>query len=155
MSLFSAALTEKIKKRLSRADAAPCAILPAIHDIQDEFDYVGPEHMAELARVFQLPLDQIEEVASFYTMIRRTKGARYKITCCDSPSCMMTGAKETLAKLHEHAAKHPEGTFSVEAVPCLGVCGQSPVLLVNKERHHQVTADKVESLMSDYAKRQR
>lgn len=152
MSLFSNALKEKIQRRITRAESPQCAILPIIHDIQDEFDYVGPEHMRALAEEYKLSLKLIEEVSSFYTMIRREKGATYKITCCDSPSCMMTGAKDTIKALHTHAARYPAGTFSVEAVPCLGVCGMSPALTVNKERHHNVTADKVESLLDSYHK---
>jgi NADH:ubiquinone oxidoreductase subunit E len=36
-------------------------------------------------------------------------------------------------------------------VPCLGVCDQAPAMLVNKDRHHKVTIENVDQILSKYA----
>jgi NADH-quinone oxidoreductase subunit E len=155
MSVFSAAVEEKINHFLGRYETRRSAILPILHLIQDEYGWIKDEHIEELDHKFQLHRIHVREVATFYSMYRLHEPKPFRILFCDNIVCCIMGAKATMAKVQEHIDAYEksgkESPFSLQGVPCLGVCDGAPAMLINKDRHLKINADNVGDVMRKYA----
>lgn len=154
MSVFCTKIRERIEHFLQRYETKRSAILPILHEIQDEYGWIKEEHIAGLEAEYGLPRVHVQEVATFYSMYRLSEPKKYRILFCDNIVCTIMGAKESMAKVEQHLAGYQKRgedcPFSLQGVPCLGVCDGAPAMLVNKERHLLVTADKVEGILNRY-----
>lgn len=154
--VFSSKLQETIKKELTRYETKRSSILPILHAIQDECGWVQEKHIDALESVHGLNRVQVKEVLTFYKAYYQKKPRKHPIQFCDNIVCCMMGAKEVMEKIEGHIKrleeKHGENApFEMIGVPCLGVCDQAPAMLVNKDRHHKVTVENVDQILSKYA----
>jgi NADH-quinone oxidoreductase subunit E len=154
-SRFSPDLQKRIEKYLGRYETKRSSILPILHAVQDERDWIAPEDVAELESVYGLAAVDVNEVLTFYTMYRKTPPKPYRLEVCGSISCWLLGADETIAEVRkEIEAAEKQGRplpFEVHKVECLGVCGYAPVALVNKDRYLNVTPAEALKLIREYS----
>jgi NADH-quinone oxidoreductase subunit E len=151
-TVFSPGMHEKIKAELSRYETKRSSILPILHALQDEYGWVQDKHIDALEGLYDLHRVHIKEVLTFYKAYRQQPPKKFEIEFCDNIVCCMMGAKEAMEKIERHIEKQGDNSpFAMKGVPCLGVCDQAPAMLVNKDRHHKVTADKVDGVLSKYA----
>lgn len=78
---------------------------------------------------------------------------KYKISMCKGTACYVRGAPEVLDRLSREIGIEPgdstdNGLFSLEVVRCLGACGLSPVMTVNKDVHALMKADIVPAILA-------
>ncbi len=151
---FDPQVSEKIANLLGRFETKRSAILPALHVIQDHYGYIDEKHMELLETKFDLHRVWVREVATFYSMYRLKPGKKFRIYFCDNIVCTMRGAKPAMKRIQQYidSVKHETGTdlFSLEGVPCLGVCDGAPAMLVNKDRHLNMDEDKVCKVLETY-----
>lgn len=156
MSMFSDALQGKIQHYLGRYETKRSAILPILHEIQDECGWIQPKHIDALEEEFGLLKVHVREVATFYAMYRLEECKPVRVYLCDNLVCCMLGAQKVKEKIQSFIKspdfKEREGKFSVETVPCLGVCDGAPAMLVNKDRYLNVTVDNVGEILKTYEK---
>ena len=152
-STFDTALQAKIRQQLDRFETRRSAILPILNDIHAAHGFVTPEQVQALEDEFELPRVQVQEVITFYSRYRQQQPARYHVQFCDNIVCRMFASQQLIDKLKEKAASCAAGLLSVEPVPCLGVCDGAPAMLVNDERHLQVTCDNVDEIIDGYLQR--
>ncbi|MCS6953634.1 MAG: NAD(P)H-dependent oxidoreductase subunit E [Bryobacterales bacterium] len=135
------------------------ALVPMLLYAQDEVGAVTPEVVEEIGRRLGVSTLEIEEVISYYSMLRRTPAGKHHIQICTNISCMLLGAEE----LWEHACRRlgighrevtPDGQFSLEEVECIGACSWAPALLVNYDYHHHMTPEKLDRLIESLRKPQ-
>jgi NADH-quinone oxidoreductase subunit E len=154
MSVFSKTLQDKIQHYLNRYETKRSAILPVLHEIQDECGWIQPKHIEALETEYGLHRVHVREVASFYSMYRLEEPKPLRIYFCDNIVCTMMGAKKVMDKIQTHI-KNTEKSgkpckFSLQGVPCLGVCDGAPAMLVNKERHLKVNIDNIDQILKQY-----
>ncbi len=151
MSVFSQKLQERIQHYLGRYETKRSAILPILHEIQDECGWIRPEHVLALEKEYELGRVEVQEVATFYSMYRLEEPKPLRIYFCDNIVCTMMGADKVMDKIQEHiqapTADGKPSPFSLKGVPCLGVCDGAPAMLVNKERFLKVSVDNVEDIL--------
>jgi len=128
------------------------ALIPMLMFAQDETGSITPELVAEVASRLSLEPPQVEEVVSYYTMLRRKPAGRHHIQICTNISCLLNGAEQLWA----HASNKlgigdkevtADGEFSLEEVECIGACSWAPALQVGYEFHHQMTIEKFDRLI--------
>src|SRR3954468_13215276 len=102
MSVFSKTLQDKIKHYLGRYETERSAILPILHEIQDECGWIQPSHMLALETEYGLPRVQVQEVASFYSMYRLSELKPLRIYFCDNIVCTMMGAGKVMDTIKQH-----------------------------------------------------
>ena len=158
---FSPALEARFEKLLKSYPPGRqrSAMVPMLLYAQDEIGAVTPELVAEVAhRVGVQPL-QVEEVASYYSMLHKKPLGRYHVQVCTNISCLLTGGVE----LWEHACSKlgighkqvtADGQFSLEEVECMGACSWAPAVQVNYDFHHFVTPEKLDRLLESLRKMQ-
>ncbi len=128
------------------------ALVPMLLYAQDEVGAITPELVAEVSRRLNLAPLQVEEVVSYYSMLRRKPAGKHHLQICTNISCMLVGGTE----LFDHACRRlgignqevtPDGQFSLEEVECLGACSWGPALQVNYDYHHDMTPEKLDRLI--------
>ncbi len=128
------------------------ALIPMLLYAQDEVGSVTPELVQEVSRRLDLKPLEVEEVVSYYSMLRTRPAGRHHIQICTNISCQLAGGQE----LFEHACRRlgignkevtPDGLFSLEEVECLGACCWAPAVQVNYDYHHMVTSEALDRLI--------
>lgn len=154
MSAFSKTLQDRIKHYLGRYETPRSAILPILHEIQDECGWIQPSHVEALEAEYGLHRVHVREVASFYSMYRLSEPKPLRIYFCDNIVCTMMGANKVMDKIRQHIKKTEDSgkkcSFSLTGVPCLGVCDGAPAMLVNKERYLKVSTENIEDILRTY-----
>jgi NADH-quinone oxidoreductase subunit E len=130
------------------------AMIPMLLYAQDELGSVSDDLIAEVARRTGVTPLQVNEVVSYYTMLRRKPAGKYHVQVCTNVSCLLRDADQ----LFEHACKKlgldnhgvtPDGQFSIEEVECMGACSWAPAVQVNYAFHHDVTPEKLDRLLDE------
>jgi NADH-quinone oxidoreductase subunit E len=135
------------------------AMVPMLLYAQDEVGYVSQELVEEVARRIGVEPLRVEEVASYYSMLRRKPLGKHHLQVCTNISCLLTGGVE----LWEHACKKlgignkevtADGQISLEEVECMGACSWAPAVQVNYDFHHNMTPEKLDRLLDSLRKLQ-
>lgn len=157
MSHFSDGLKKKIESYLTRYETKRSSILPILHAIQDEQDWISDQDIEALEKEFSLSAVDVREVMTFYTMYRKSPPKPYRFEICKSISCWLMGADDTIRAVRGEIEKAQQENrplpFEVHAVECLGQCGYAPSTLINKDRHNNVTPERALELIKEYSKR--
>jgi NADH-quinone oxidoreductase subunit E len=136
---------EAIRKRLP-PEANSTLVLPCLQRIQDDRGYIADEDIDALIEYLGVPRIQVEEVLTFYTMLRRKPIGRWHLQVCRNVSCSMRGAERLIDHLSRQldvapGQTTPDGRFTLSTVECLGSCGTAPVVMVNG-RYHELQDEK-------------
>ncbi len=154
---FSDELKARIKSFLTRYETKRSSILPILHAIQDEKDWISEDDVALLESEFDLSAVDVREVLTFYSMYRTSPPEPWRLEICNSISCWLMGSKKTLEaaerRIQEAKSRGEKLPFSCREVECLGLCGKGPVGFVNKERHENVTPERALQLMEEYSQK--
>jgi len=119
-------------------------LIEQLHKINDTFRGLHERHLVALAKLMNIPMVEVYEVATFYhhfEVIREGEQApQFTLRVCDGLSCEMAGAATLLNKL-----KASLGTSKVKVVsaPCVGRCEQAPVAVVHQHEIGHATVEKV------------
>jgi len=142
---------EKLKQRLPPG-LDSTLVLPCLRRIQEDRGYVADEDIDGLVGYLGVPRIQIEEVLTFYSMLRRKPIGRYHVQVCHNVSCSMRGAERLIDRLSRRLGVQPgqttpDGRFTLSRVECLGSCGTAPVVMVNESYHELQTDESLEQLI--------
>jgi formate dehydrogenase subunit gamma len=123
----------------------PGALLPILHELQDELGYIPPESVPLIAKELNLSRAEVHGVITYYHHFRQAPPGRHVVRVCCAEACQAVGG-EALA---EHAKARLEGTdLTLEPVYCLGLCAIGPALQIDETRlHARVTPENFDVLM--------
>lgn len=155
---FSPELKKVIEGYLKRFETKRSSILPVLHAIQDEKDWISDADVEELEKTYGLAAVDVREVLTFYAMYRTSPPKPFRFHVCNSISCWLMGSQKTIAAIQKRiddaqSAGKPI-PFEVKAVECLGVCGYAPAAFINKDRHFNVTPELALKLVDEYCKKE-
>lgn len=129
------------------------ALLPILHAIQQEFGYIDSAATPLLADSLNLSQAEIHGVISFYHEFRHTRPGRHIIRICVAEACQARGS-ETLvdnltAKLGIGLGEtSADGTFTLEAIYCLGNCALGPSALVDDRLIGRLTPARLDTILT-------
>jgi NADH-quinone oxidoreductase subunit E len=128
------------------------ALIPSLQIAQKEAGYLSPEALREIAKIFELSPNEVNEVASFYSMLYKKPVGKYVIQVCTNISCMLCNAEEILAHLTSRLGIKPGETspdqkYTLMEVECLGSCGTSPVVQINEKYYEDLTREKIDAIL--------
>ena len=129
------------------------ALLPILHAIQEKYGYVPPETVTIIAGELNLSRAEVHGVISYYHHFRDKAPGKNVIQVCMAESCQAMGAvglvehiEERLdCKMHQTNAC---GSVTLEPVYCLGLCAQSPAIMINEQLHAKMTSQKIDALLA-------
>lgn len=152
MSVLSTQSVQRIRSVMNRYPDSRSALLPALHTAQNEMGWVSRDSMEEVAEILDISVDQVEEVASFYTMYYTEPVGTYVLEVCKTLPCSILGAYEIIDYLSQKLGIQPgettpDGMFTLFRVECLAACHRAPVMQVNHRYYQDLTPEKVDALI--------
>lgn len=154
---FSPETLQKIQELILHypKDQQKSALIPVLHIVQEEHSgFLSVELMDYVASLLNIQPIEVYEVATFYTMFRIDPVGKFVIEVCRTGPCALCGGENILdhlvKKLNINPGETtPDGIFTVNAVECLGACGNAPVIQVNNEFHEFMTPEKTDKLLDE------
>lgn len=127
-------------------------LIMILHEIQNHHGYVPREASLLLAERTGVPLARIYEVLTFYHYFRLVPQGRHNITVCNGTACYLKGAARILAEIEKRleikeGETTPDRLFHLETVRCIGCCGMSPAVVVDKETVGKVSPTDVPGMI--------
>lgn len=125
------------------------ALIPALHLAQNESGYLPEEVQREVADLFQIQINEVNSVVTFYDMFFEKPVGKHLIHVCKNVSCMLRGCDPLIQKLCEKAT-FPD--FTVIPSECLGACDRAPMLIGDDKVYGPVALEDVDSVLAEIKK---
>lgn len=128
-------------------------LLPALWIAQREYGgTLTREAMEEVSRLVDLPLAEVQGVATFYTMYNKQPVGRIVIEVCTSLSCAAKGAYDLLHHLEHRLGitsgqTTPDGKYTLLEVECINDCIHAPAVQIGPKYHPDMTIDRIDALL--------
>ena len=153
MGVLSVDALERIDTLVRLYPVKRSALLPALHVAQNELGWMSREAMEEVADLLEIDADQVEEVASFYTMYYTEPVGTYVLEVCKTAPCSFMGAHEIIDYISDQLGIQPgettpDGMFTLFRVECLAACHRAPMMQVNHRYYQDLTPEKVDALIT-------
>ncbi len=149
-------LSEKSKKAIlelqKRYPEKRSALIPALHLAQAEKGYLPSEIQNEVAELFDIALNEVHSVVTFYDMFHEEPVGKHIVHICKNASCMLRGGDELMAALCQKLRVPPGGTtadgeFTVIPSECLASCDLAPMMLVDDKVVGPVKPEDLEKIL--------
>jgi NADH-quinone oxidoreductase subunit E len=128
------------------------AVIAALWIGQEQEGWVTQPMIEEVARILDMPLMRVLEVATFYTMFNLVPLGQYVVQVCTTTPCWLRGSDDVVAACRKHIAPKPgvisaDGRFSWMEVECLGACVNAPVLQIGKDYYEDLDGPITERIL--------
>ena len=128
------------------------AVLWLLHLLQEQFGFLGQEHVQWTATKLGLQPINVWELVSFYPMFTSKPRGKFHIKVCRTLSCELCGCGGILERLQKKLGvgldqNGGDGLFTISTVECLAACGTGPVMMINDELFENLTPEKAEAIV--------
>ena len=147
---------DRIEKILDRFPHVKRDVLiPLLQEVQDEYGYLSEDALRRIGSHLGLPASKIYGLATFYNQFSFVPRGKYHIEICNGSACHLEGSKEILAEIEKELGitdgqSTKDGRFSLEVQSCIGACGESPVVAVNKKYFTAVSVKRIREIIKLY-----
>jgi NADH-quinone oxidoreductase subunit E len=129
--------------------------LEALKIVQKHQGWVSDESMFAISKYLDIPVSELEGVATFFNLVYRQPVGRNVILFCASVSCWIMGCEDVLGHLKQrlnidYGETSADDAFTLLPVPCLGDCDRAPVMMVGKDLHRNLTNEKIDQIIEQY-----
>src|SRR5438270_14011274 len=98
-------ISEQAKQRMrelaSRYPVGRSAVMPALYIAQQEEGFITQEGLQAVADAIGMTVNDVESVATFYTMYYQQPQGRKQIKICNSISCYLRGCDKLVHQLEQ------------------------------------------------------
>ena len=145
-------MDERLSAILSSFEGRKHELIPILQEVQRQFGYLPEGALRGVARFVGAPESQVYSVATFYAQFRFTPIGKKHVMVCRGTACHVRGASRILEEVERQLGiKEGETTadlgYSLETVACIGACGLSPCVMINKKVEAKLTPRKVAGLL--------
>lgn len=129
-------------------------LLPILHGVQEEFGYVPQEALPAIAEALNLSKAEVHGVVSFYHDFRRAPAGRHVLKLCRAEACQSMGGDALHDKLQRllgigFGETATDGSVTLEATYCLGLCACSPSAMLDGEPIGRLDEARIEELAAE------
>ena len=145
---------EKLKEILSPYSGKKEELIPILQEAQEQFGYLPPEVMLEIAKFLRLPESTVFGVSTFYAQFKFSPTGRKKVRLCRGTACYVRGAPRILEEVEKYLGIKPGETtedleYSLETIACFGSCALAPVMVVDDNVYGRMTPKKVAQILGN------
>jgi NADH-quinone oxidoreductase E subunit len=133
------------------------ALLPVLNLLHNQFGYITPEIEIAVAEYLELPVMQVREVVSFYTLFQTQPQGKNLLRVCRTLSCYLSGQEEILDYLKgrlgiEVGKTTPDQKCSLATVECLGACELAPMMQFNEKYVGPLNKEVIDQILDQIQK---
>ena len=145
----------EIEKEIRRSESKKAAAVEALKVVQRHRGWVSQDDIAELSEALDMTPDELDAVATFYSLIFRKPVGRQVILICDSVSCWIMEYERMLQHLMSRLGIRlgettSDGRFTLLPVACLGACDHAPAMMVGETLYTDLTPEKIDGIFEKY-----
>ncbi|MBN8190181.1 formate dehydrogenase subunit gamma [Salipiger thiooxidans] len=131
-------------------------LLPILHALQEAYDHVPEAALGMIAETLNLTKAEVHGVMSFYHDFRKAPAGRHVVKICRAEACQSMGANALSDAVLEKlgigwGGTTPDGSVTVEAVYCLGLCACAPAAMVDDRLIARADAARLEKALEGAA----
>ncbi len=131
------------------------ASIPLLWLVQKQEGWVCEPAIRLVARMLEVPVIRILEVATFYTMFMlEPVGRAALIQVCGTTPCALRGANDLLAickaEFGQKGHMTADGLFTWEEVECMGACCNAPMAAINDYYFEDLTPEIFRQIIADF-----
>ena len=130
------------------------ALIGSLQAVQHENKgFLTEELMTAVAEYLDVPVIQVYEVATFYSMFQTRPVGRHNVAICTNVSCMLRGADDVVEHVEKKLGiKLGESTadgriYLKKEEECLAACCGAPMMMVDHKYHENLTRDVVDEIL--------
>lgn len=128
------------------------SLMPILHAIQEQFDYVPEAVVPLLASQLNLSRAEVHGVIHFYHDFRSEKPGKHIIQVCRAEACQAMGSRDLEKHIKDllgidYGQTTKDGQFTLKPVYCLGNCACTPSLRIGDDIYARVTPKRFEQLL--------
>ena len=152
---FSAQAVAELEEIASHYPERKAACLPALWIAQREYGgYLTPAAIEEVAFHLGLSYQEVEGVATFYTMYNLRPRGRHHLEVCTCLTCAVMGAYDVVHKLEHEldvniGGTTKDGEFTLSEAECLDFCGAATIVQVGDKYFTNITSENVMGLIDE------
>ena len=137
----------KIQQLITQKQHLSGALLPILHNIQDQYGYIPKLALPLIAKTLQQTEAEIYGVISFYTHFRMQPTGKHIVEICRGEACQAMGSQqlEQVFKQQlncDYGQTTKDNSITLEPVYCLGNCACAPSIKVDKKVYGRMNAEK-------------
>jgi len=123
-----------------------------LHDVQHELGCIPADAVPVIAEALNLSKAEVHGVITFYPHFRTEPAGQHVLEICRAEACQSMGADALIAHAHDTLGcsfheTTPDGNVTLEPVYCLGLCAQSPAIMVDGKPYARITPEKLTRLV--------
>jgi len=131
------------------------ACVEALQIVQSHRGWVADESIRDLAELLDMTPDELDSVATFYSLIYRRPVGRHVILICDSVTCWIMGYEDLLEHLTDRLGiglgeTTEDGRFTLLPVACLGACDHAPAIMIGDKLYDDLDRLKIDRILQEY-----
>lgn len=146
-------MQDKLNEMLSHHYRKRDALIPILQEIQGELGYLPPEALTAAARFCRIDPVEVYRVAPFYAQFKFSPAGKNTVMVCQGTACHVMGGARILEEVEAQLGVEPgqttiDGAFTFERVACIGACALAPAMVVNKDTHGRMKAERVTEILN-------
>jgi NADH-quinone oxidoreductase subunit E len=145
-----------IEEELAHYPTKQSGCVEALKVIQQRHGWVSDEHLKDVASLLNMTVDELDGVATFYSLIFRRPVGRHVALLCDSVTCWMLGSDQLRRHMERRlditmGGTTKDGRLTFLPVVCLGACDHAPVMMVDEDLYPDLDSSKIDAILERYA----
>ena len=130
------------------------AVLPALRLAQEEYGWLSPDVLREVADALEVTPAFCYSIASFYDQFHLAPIGEHLVEVCTNVSCAVVGAQQVVEAFERELGCHAgettdDGKVTLRAVECLGGCGWATIVAVDDHYRTHVQPDDVAGIVEE------
>jgi NADH-quinone oxidoreductase subunit E len=143
-------------ERAKYPEDSESATLPALRLAQEEYGWLSPDALREVADALETTPAYCKSVASFYDQFHLAPVGEHLVEVCTNVSCAVVGAQQVVDAFERTLGCHAgetsaDGKVTLRTIECLGGCGWGTVVAIDHEYRLRVQADDVPAIVEELA----
>jgi [NiFe] hydrogenase diaphorase moiety large subunit len=127
-------------------------LMDILLSVQAQSGCIASEALDEIAQFLSMSRVEVESAATFYAFFSEERRGRFVIRLCNDVIDQFHGMDRIAAAFRaelgiEFGQTTPDGLFSLEYTPCIGMSDQAPALLINHKVVTRVSTDMVHEIV--------
>jgi NADH-quinone oxidoreductase subunit E len=145
---------DEIEAEIAHLPDRPSAAIDALKIVQKHRGWVSDESLKATAKLLGMSIDELDGIATFYSLIYRYPVGEKVVMYCDSVSCWIMGCNKVRDQLKQKLQVEPgqtteDGKYTLLPVTCLGDCDHAPAMMVGDDLHHDLTPESLDKIFEE------
>jgi NADH-quinone oxidoreductase subunit E len=153
--MLSEAEQQEIESAFKEYKYKQAACVEALKILQRRRGWISDADIKDLSELLGMTPDELDGVATFYSLIFRRPVGRHVILMCDSVSCWIMGHERVFEHLQAKLGiafgeTSADSRFTLLPIACIGACDKAPAMIIDNTVYGDLDENKIDDILSGY-----